>query len=290
MLPSYACWCGADDVVALGAVAAAQLLRCERCGTFRVDPPPVRSQQDAEALYSAYYGHATAAGDDAGMGPSVRRSRFWQVAAAVPELDRAGRRAADIGCGDGTLCGELHAAGWAEVTGFDVSHSRIRRCRERFPGLPFHDTSVGAAGIAPEAFDLMVMDNVIEHVAQPAQLLGELAPFLATGGRLVLITPNMQSGHFRMLGRRWTPELAPHVHVYLFTASSLAALVEQAGLRVCATGTFHVPSARWPEWRRRIVQGDLKGLAWRVHQDLGGAYGRLIGAGPMLYAVAEPAL
>ena len=40
---------------------------------------------------------------------------------------------------------------------------------------------------------------------------------------------------------------------------------------------------------RRVLGGDVKGAVWRAMQEMGGVYGRLIGAGPMLYAVARPA-
>jgi 2-polyprenyl-3-methyl-5-hydroxy-6-metoxy-1,4-benzoquinol methylase len=292
MTPSYPCWCGTHPAGLRGMVAQTRLMHCDACDTYRLDPPPVRTAADATTLYSDYYARATDDGDDVPAGDDrlgPRQSRFWSVVAATPELAQPRRAVADVGCGDGTLCAELSASGWREVSGFDVSTSRVRRCRTRYPSLTFYDRDIAAAGVRPGHFDLMVLDNVIEHVPDPLATVRQLAPFLADDGRLVLITPNMRSGHFRLLGRRWTPELAPHVHVFLFTPSGMARLIAEAGLRVRAAGSFHVPGATWAQWQRRLATADFKGLAWRAHQDLGGLYGRLIGQGPMLYVVAERA-
>jgi hypothetical protein len=113
--------------------------------------------------------------------------------------------------------------------------------------------------------------------------------YVAPGGQFVIITPSMESGHYRLLGRRWTPELAPHAHIYLFTPASLERLLGEAGLRSMSTGSFHEPGMPLTTLAGRLARGDVKGAIWRAAQDAGAVYGRLIGAGPMLYTVATPA-
>lgn len=81
--------------------------------------------------------------------------------------------------------------------------------------------------------------------------------------------------------------LAPHAHIFLFTESSLSSLMARAGFRVDAGGSLHMPAYKLAEYARRFLSGDLKGTAWRAHQEVGGLYGRLLGAGPMLYVVAS---
>lgn len=110
---------------------------------------------------------------------------------------------------------------------------------------------------------------------------------LHPGGRLVLITPNMESGHFRLLGMRWTPELAPHAHVFLFTGAALSGLLERCGLVVEVSGSFHLPVCPLGVLTRRLFRGDVKGASWRAMQEAGGIYGRLINSGPMIYAVGR---
>jgi SAM-dependent methyltransferase len=208
------------------------------------------------------------------------------VVAQQPTLAGPDDVAIDIGCGDGQLCAELHQIGWRSVFGFDVSRARIRRARRRYPHLQFHEKPTRCTDLVEGSADLLVMDNVIEHLPRPLETIGELGTYLAPGGRIVIVTPNMESGHFRLLGRRWTPELAPHAHIYLFTVDSLCRLVEFAGLRVETTGNFHEPGAGARALLARVARGDVRGAVWRAVQDAGGVYGQLVGQGPMLYVVA----
>jgi hypothetical protein len=118
-------------------------------------------------------------------------------------------------------------------------------------------------------------------------MVASLGRYLKPSGKLVVITPNMTSGCFQLLGRRWTPELAPHAHVFLFVPSSLERLIGRSGLIVEAVGSFHLPIYSPIEWLSRVASGDVKGALWRAGQEAGSLYGRLIGQGSMLYAVAS---
>jgi len=169
----------------------------------------------------------------------------------------------------------------------DLARSRIARARRSHPDIEFHDVGVQQAELEPETIDLAVMDNVIEHVTDPVPHLQTLHNLLRPGGRLVLITPNMESGHFRLLGSRWTPELAPHVHLFLFTAASLSQLARVSGFEVERVGAFHLDPYPLRELVGRFGSGDVKGAIWKAVQECGSVYARMIGAGPMLYVVAK---
>jgi SAM-dependent methyltransferase len=212
--------------------------------------------------------------------------RFWKVAERERDLLDPGSMVVDIGCGDGHLCAELSRRGWGTVVGLDVSRSRVARARKRYPFLRLSDRPIRSAQIPSDSVDLVVMDNVIEHLPDPLATVSELRPYLAARGRLVIVTPNMESGHYRLLGRRWTPELAPHAHIYLFTTASLDLLVSAAGFQVIAVGSFHEPRLPASALFKRAARGDVRGALWRAIQEAGATYGRLIGAGPMLYVVA----
>jgi 2-polyprenyl-3-methyl-5-hydroxy-6-metoxy-1,4-benzoquinol methylase len=254
-----------------------------------VDPPPLTSDEGSASFYSDYYvSDHYVAGLPAPSEPAApRRSRFWRVAEQVPPVAVAGGLAVDIGCGEGGLCRELANAGWRRVVGLDVSSTRVARARATYPDLEFFDRPITQTGLDAEAVELAVMDNVIEHLPDPVGLLRTLREFMAPQGRLVVITPNMESGNFRLLGRRWTPELAPHAHVFLFTPPAMRTLLARAGFVVEAAGTFHTPaSSCWPPLGVPRL-AELKVMVWRAMQDAGGVYSRLISAGPMLYAVAR---
>lgn len=279
------CWCGRTLEPTSYRGDGFALVRCPACGTFKIDPPPIAGDDESGEFYTAYYG---------GRGPAtptkpsnVRYSRFWHVVDQIKSLGVAGRCAIDFGSGDGQLCHELREAGWSDVIGLDVSRARVERARQRYPGIRFYDRPLSETDVPEGAADLCVMDNVIEHLADPKAILQGLRPYVRPSGQIVVITPNMESGVFRFLGSRWTPELAPHAHVFLFTPSSLRQLIADAGFEIQTVGTFQLEPYPLSSLVRRIASGDIKGAMWRAHQEMGAAYSRWTGAGPMVYVVAS---
>ena len=249
--------------------------------SYRMDPPPLVREEDAARFYTNYYEQKTEY--------EPIRSRFWRVAEAIPQLAKPGGSALDLGCGEGLLCAELKAAGWKRVFGIDVSAARIARARQLHPGIAFEGGSLGRGYLAGEPLELAIMDNIIEHLPDPAKVLSEVHARLLPGGRIVVITPNMACGNFRLLGRRWTPELAPHAHIFLFVSSSLSLLLERTGFAIEAAGDFHTPGYGWRKWMGKggLFSGDVKTAIWRGVQGAGALYSRVIHAGPMLYVVGS---
>ncbi|MCA9572036.1 MAG: hypothetical protein KC656_29560, partial [Myxococcales bacterium] len=92
---------------------------------------------------------------------------------------------------------------------------------------------------------------------------------------------------YRLLGRRWTPELAPHAHVFLFTPDALRGLTQRGGFAVEADGAFQLALERPWALAARALGGDVRGAAWRGLQELGNVYARLIRRGPMQYVVGR---
>lgn len=282
---TLACWCGQEGWEIRFRTPRFGLLRCPSCGGFQIDPPPLQTAEESEEFYTEYYSRQSVAQILSQAGE--HRSGFWNVLEQVPGLPRRGRRVADIGSGDGHLCAQLRAAGWQSVMGVEVSKSRVALARRLYPDIPFFDRPLEQTDCEPGSLDLMIMDSVIEHLPNPKETLEELRRYLAPGGYFILLTPNMDSGHFAFLGRRWTGMLAPHAHIFLFTATAFSHLLRRAGFSVVSTGSLHSDPYRPSQFLRRIGSGDFKGAIWRAHQEIGGWYGRLIGRGPMLYAVAR---
>ncbi len=103
----------------------------------------------------------------------------------------AGKRALDVGCGAGLLCEPLARLG-ALVTGLDAAPQNIAAAKEHAAGsrleITYHSGELGALGLA--GFDLVTSMEVIEHVADKPAFVAALAAALASGGLMVLSTPN----------------------------------------------------------------------------------------------------
>ena len=114
------------------------------------------------------------------------------LGAYVPGFSISGTRVLDIGCGDAGVVIYLAEHG-ARAAGIEANEKSLARARvraeehgvdvdlrgARAEGLPFPDAS----------FDLVILDNVLEHVDDPARTLEEIHRVLAPGGILYLVTP-----------------------------------------------------------------------------------------------------
>jgi SAM-dependent methyltransferase len=100
----------------------------------------------------------------------------------------AGRRLLDIGCKEGRFSGQL-APMASLIVGLDVALPR-----RRYPGdnQRFVSGDGRALPFAPGAFDYVLMNDVLEHIADDAAAARCAVTVLAPGGRLWLSTPASQ--------------------------------------------------------------------------------------------------
>jgi 2-polyprenyl-6-hydroxyphenyl methylase/3-demethylubiquinone-9 3-methyltransferase len=114
----------------------------------------------------------------------------WPDAAALAR-PLAGKAALDIGCGAGLVCEPLARLG-AEVTGVDAAAENVAAASRHAEAvgldIRYMAGEVGALDIG--TFDLVTCVEVIEHVADKAAFLRDVAARLAPDGLLVMSTPN----------------------------------------------------------------------------------------------------
>jgi 2-polyprenyl-3-methyl-5-hydroxy-6-metoxy-1,4-benzoquinol methylase len=118
-----------------------------------------------------------------------------------------------------------------------------------------------------ERFDTVVMEHVLEHVADPIELLRRARGWLAAGGRILAGVPNAQSIHrlaavkMGLLAEPWELNARDLEvgHRRVYTPVSLRKDAEAAGLRVMHSGgVFFKPvSNRQIEdnWDETMIEG-----------------------------------
>lgn len=136
-------------------------------------------------------------------------------------------RLLEVGCGTGTLLVEAGRAGWQSL-GVEPELAPAQLARERgapvvsgyFPGdLP--------AGAGP--FEAVAILDVLEHFAEPRQLLSDIDAHLAPGGRLVIQVPNWNSLLIRIEGAASSVVCPGHWNY--FTPETLRELLRTLGYR-----------------------------------------------------------
>jgi SAM-dependent methyltransferase len=143
-------------------------------------------------------------------GRITRAIGAFNRSAEVHDLyDPVGKRVLDYGCGEGRFTFELLRRGASDVTGFDISTTRIeaanRRAgelgladRARFLVADAHDT-----GLPAGSFDLIIGSDILHHL-DLATAASELRRLLAPGGTAIFVEPLAHHPLLR-LGRRLTP-------------------------------------------------------------------------------------
>ncbi|HTQ36753.1 MAG TPA: bifunctional 2-polyprenyl-6-hydroxyphenol methylase/3-demethylubiquinol 3-O-methyltransferase UbiG [Steroidobacteraceae bacterium] len=189
--------------------------------------------------------------------------RFWDSAGEFKPLHRlnpvradfVGARARlqgatvlDVGCGGGLLAEALARRG-AHVTGIDLAPAMITTAQLHAAesGLAIDYRVQDAAELATAAahsFDVVCCMEMLEHVAQPAQLLGALARLAKPGGAVFVSTLNRNLRAFLLaiVGAEYVLRLLPrgtHDYERLIRPSELAGWARAAGLSLVATAGLH---------------------------------------------------
>ena len=151
----------------------------------------------------------------------------------------AGKSALDVGCGAGLLCEPLARLG-ADVTGVDAApeNAVAARAHAAQSGLKidYRAGELSAQGLGQ--FDLVTSMEVIEHVADPAAFITELAAHLKPDGLMILSTPNRTTASRLFLveaaERLGQVPRGTHDWDQFVTPDELTALLADAGLQVVA--------------------------------------------------------
>jgi SAM-dependent methyltransferase len=237
---------------------------CGDCDCLSIDPLP--SGRLDEIYPPTYYSFAEAgSGHSPGLVERVKsRLDLRAYRRAVGALRAPAPRILDVGGGDGQIS-ELFVREGGAASSFvvDPDPDSIEAARAR--GLD------GFAGTIEEfetddRFDLVLMLNLIEHVADPVGVLETAATLLAPGGLIWLQTPNFRSLDATLFRRRnWAGYHCPR-HWAIFSEPGLRralgrARLQAADFRRTQGGGFWAQSLLGLR-RERLMRSGGRPAAW----------------------------
>lgn len=168
----------------------------------------------------------------------VRGMMAWKNRRYLRNLRRAGvsgGRLLEVGVGSGSFLRAARAAGF-EAVGCELSAPLARRV-EASTGVPVHCGDL--ASLPEQAFDVVCMHHVLEHVRDPVGLLRAARDRLRHGGILHLAVPNGGCWEARLPG--WNCYV--YYHLAYFNADTLARALTAAGFAIGRTFSHETFSA-----------------------------------------------
>ncbi|WP_182111774.1 MULTISPECIES: bifunctional 2-polyprenyl-6-hydroxyphenol methylase/3-demethylubiquinol 3-O-methyltransferase UbiG [unclassified Actinotalea] len=169
---------------------------------------------------------------DTTLDPSVSNNSHVQLL----DLVGGGKDVLDVGCSTGYLAEALTQRG-CTVSGIEYDAEAAELARPHLDRLVVGDLNTLdlAEAFGERRFEVIVLGDVLEHLADPAPVLGRLVGLLAPGGSVVISIPNVSHGSIRLalLQGSWEYQelgLMDRTHIRFFTRCTLLAMLRGAGL------------------------------------------------------------
>lgn len=215
------------------------IVRCNACGHLMTSP--ALTEEELASLYSTYYPrkHVNTVDlvDSASQvsGKTARLQRWYAGTNNQGQYTVSpGQTMLDVGCGSGLSLLEAQALG-AEAYGIEADPN-IRRIADELH-LHIHIGSLYDRPFPGLKFDLIVLNQVIEHFPEPGKALDALKERLKPGGRIVLVFPNRRSLWQRLSGAKWINWHVPY-HLHHFDARGFRAFAQRHGYNVIRQKTI----------------------------------------------------
>ena len=182
---------------------------CRNCGFVFANPAPA---QGAIAQFYAALADEEYSQEDEGRGRN-----FSTILRRLRPYAPPGSPLLDVGAASGIFLNLARNAGY-RVTGIEPSAALVADA-EKLYGLKLFCGTVEQF-TAGEKFAVITLLDVLEHVTDPGAFLAALNGFLAPGGMLVIVTPDIGSLAARIMGGRWWHYRVAHIN--FFNRHSLA--------------------------------------------------------------------
>jgi len=247
--------CGSSDFILKFTATSTEfkeafrLVECQNCGLVYLNPRPTKSEISKyypQENYYAYQGLEDKEWNN--FRQKVKnfilesqpgyvndqpflRSLIWfffqrNLMIQVPHVQSG--RILDVGCGNGFFLKWLKEHGW-ETYGVEISEKACQVAQKN--GLKVFNGELTEAKYPSDYFDVVVMNQVLEHVYSPRNYFREIKRVLKPNGLLISCVPNFNCFESKLFGRYWLALEVPR-HLNFFTAETLRKLAQTEGFQI----------------------------------------------------------
>ena len=227
--------CGADNASVISSqVSFDQVkyshVRCKKCGLIYSSPMPrldngALDQMALELWYDQFLSKSRQFYDQ--HFKRYREHNRLRVE-ALEKYIKPGRLL-EVGCGNAYFLAAARERGW-EARGVEICRDLCRYVKEYFK-LDIYCGTLEGAGFEDSYFDAVYLNNILEHVPDPAGFLKEVYRVLKDEGVIFTSVPNTKdlldglrraAGYLGLKGI-WKGYLDPPMHLYAYSPPDLEA-------------------------------------------------------------------
>jgi SAM-dependent methyltransferase len=221
-----------------------RMVQCKQCSMRYLSPRPTLAALGAH-YPNDYFIYKTPEEEHPVMRFFMRwiDAQRWQ--SAIKRLERgrgrvlADTQIVDVGCGQNGFLATLQRLRGCQGVGVDFKPELVAYVRDRLK-MPIMQGTLQDARFEAGRFDLVTMNEYLEHEPDPRGVLLEARRVTKKGGHLAVEIPFTGGFPAKLFGSRWSQVDAPR-HLSYFTRDTLGELLKRCGYRLIYTETFQMP-------------------------------------------------
>jgi 2-polyprenyl-3-methyl-5-hydroxy-6-metoxy-1,4-benzoquinol methylase len=234
--------CYSKDVKKFWAMRGYRLAKCLSCSMVWDPFPP----ENLESVYDqSYFLNDNPKGGYANYfeGMDINRKTFYERIKRINKRVADKGKMLDVGSALGDSLIEARKLGWNELYGSELSKYAAVESKKR--NLKINIGSLHSAKYPSNFFDVVTLQDVIEHVKDPTTEIREINRILKPRGLVFIVTPDVDGIWAKLLGQLWY-HYKPGEHIMYFSQKSLRKVLSDSNFKNIETRrTYHIMSVEY---------------------------------------------
>ncbi|MCX5677951.1 MAG: methyltransferase domain-containing protein [Candidatus Omnitrophica bacterium] len=279
------CLCGSGDAAIIAETDrygfSLNTVICKSCGILRTDPR--LDDRSLREFYSKEYQDLYFNSGTSSISAHFKAQRtnglyiMDFLRAHYKAFTLKGKSVMEIGCSAGGILASFLDAG-AEVRGYDLNDSYLEYGRSINKGLDLRHGGIDDMKHIRDRFDLVIMNHVLEHLADPKAAVMVACGLLKDSGILFLSVPSIKNAQYYNSPTRSYLGSLHIAHLYHFSRNALISVAE--GLEPIyvdgkARGIFKRARVKKTLPFPREYERNMRFIRWREN-SLSGAVSRRV--------------
>lgn len=223
-----------------------KVVKCKNCGLIFINPQPSFKELEKYYPYEKYYSlkKIRLREDDKNVRLKLflfklfyTKNKNYLLRAIFSPLKVFVRQTKifseakflDIGCGAGQFLYEMKQLGIKNVYGVEPGDFNEKQAKKE--GLKIKKSDLINANYPEKFFDIITINQVLEHVNNPLETIREIFRILKKGGIFIIGVPNTNSWNYKLFKKNWANLDVPR-HLFNYSDILLKSYLQKNGFKI----------------------------------------------------------